>query len=107
MDIILIYVPTNKKTEAEIEEFYSILDEIMEITKKGKITMVMGDFNMKLRHGSESERVGTHGLGERNSRGNRLLQFCLKNRLCTTNTFFSITDGCIRGDHPWTGKMKL
>lgn len=86
MNIIQIYAPTNDKTEAEIEEFYTILDEAMKLTMKGKITM--GTFNSKLGRGAEGEYVGAFRLEERNSRGDRLLQFSTENCLFAANTFF-------------------
>lgn len=83
----IIHAPTNDKTENEVEEFYTTLDEAMKLTKKGEIT-VMGDFNAKLGHGAEGQYVGAFGLGDRNSCGDRLAQFCTENRLFAANTFF-------------------
>jgi len=79
MDIIQIYIPMNEKIEAKIEEFYSILNKAMKIDK------VIGNFNAKLGHGNESEYVSTLDVG--NSRGDRLVQFCLENHLRATNIF--------------------
>lgn len=88
MNIIQVYAPTNDKKEDEVKKFYITLDEAMKLTKKGEITMVMGDFNSKLGHGAEGEYVEAFGLGNRNSRGDRLVQFCTKKYLFAANTFF-------------------
>ena len=41
----------------------------------------MGDFNAKIGKGKQGEVVGSHGLGERNERGERLVEFCMNNKL--------------------------
>lgn len=88
LNIIQIYAPTNDKSDAEVEDFYSVLDEAMKHTKKGEINMVIGDFNAKIGSGKENDVVGQHGLGERNTRGDRLVQFCTELDLFIANTFF-------------------
>lgn len=47
------------------------------MTKKGEITIVLGDWNAKIGKGQYEWAVGKFGLGERNDRGERLLQFLL------------------------------
>lgn len=78
----------------------------MKLTKKGEITMVMGDFNSKLGRGAEGEYVEAFGLGEKNSRGDRLLQFCTENCLFAANTFFKqrLIGDYIPGNRPWIMK---
>ena len=51
---------------------------------------MMGDFNAVVREGSEEKRVGKHGLGKRNQRGERLVYFCKENEYVglITNSFF-------------------
>lgn len=90
MNIIQTYAPTTKKTaDEEVEEFYSKVDEaIWRFTKRGELTIVIGDFNAKVGFGREGDVVGRYGLGKRNSRGDRLVQFCVENNLFIANTFF-------------------
>ncbi|XP_044750612.1 uncharacterized protein LOC123310952 [Coccinella septempunctata] len=88
MNIVQVYAPTNDKSDQETEEFYSAIDEILRLTKRGEITMVIGDFNAKIGCGAEGDNVGSYGLGTRNDRGNRLAQFCVENDLLIANTFF-------------------
>ena len=38
--------------------------------------------------GNEDDIVGRYGLRERNARGNRLIEFCARNKLVITNTLF-------------------
>lgn len=88
MNILQVYAPTNDKSDTEIEEFYNKVDELLKLTRKGEITIVMGDLNAKIGTGAEGESVGAYGLGERNPSGDRLVQFCNENNLYISNTFF-------------------
>ncbi|XP_071637558.1 craniofacial development protein 2-like [Temnothorax longispinosus] len=63
LNVIQVYAPTNDKTDAETEESYSKIDEAMRLTKKGELTMVIGDFNAKVGFGAEDDTVGQYGLG--------------------------------------------
>ncbi|XP_030765278.1 craniofacial development protein 2-like [Sitophilus oryzae] len=88
LNIIQVYAPTNDKSDAEVEDFYSTLEEAMKLTKKGEINMVMGDFNAKIGSGRENDVVGEYGLGTRNARGDKLIQFCVESNLFIANTCF-------------------
>lgn len=88
MNIIQAYAPTCDKSDDMIEEFYSDLEKAMCLTKKGEITIVLGDFNAKIGKNATKEISGHYGLGERNARGERLIQFCAEHHLSAVNTFF-------------------
>lgn len=88
MNIIQAYAPTNDRSDDLVEDFYNTLGEAMTLTKKGEITVVLGDFNAKLGSVAEEGVTGEYGLGERNSRGDRLVQFCIEHDLCVANTLF-------------------
>ena len=90
MNIVQVYAPTNDKDDNMIEEFYAELEETMKLTKKGEITIVMGDFNAKVGAEAVGNVVGNFGLGDRNSRGDRLVQFCTEQQLSVVNTFFKL-----------------
>ena len=49
---------------------------------------MMGDMNAKVGSISHSNIVGNFGLGDKNDRGERLIQFCKHNQLIITNTWF-------------------
>ena len=48
----------------------------------------MGEFNTKVGKDKYEKKVGTHGLGNRNEKRNRLIEFCQQNELCIVNTCF-------------------
>ena len=49
---------------------------------------MMGDRNAKVVSISHCNIVGNFGLGDKNDRGGRLIQFCKLNQLIITNTWF-------------------
>ena len=48
----------------------------------------MGDLNATVGDGRYQNIVGMHGLGRRNERGERLIQFCQEHKLLIANTWF-------------------
>ena len=46
----------------------------------------MGDLNANVADKRYQNTVGMHGLGRRNERGERLIQFCQENKLIIANT---------------------
>jgi len=68
---------------------YDIIEEIREEDGKGDTnTIIMGEWNSVV--GDESYRnfVGPHGLGKKKCRGQMLINFCERNGLIVTNTWF-------------------
>ena len=71
-----IYAPTAADSDEEIEKFYEEVEYAINETKKwDDIVIVTGDFNAKIGKGKQGEVVGLHGLGERNEKGERLVEF--------------------------------
>lgn len=90
LNIIQVYAPTADSPEHEVEKFYDEVQELLRLTKKQDVNIIMGDFNAKIGNGQFEEIVGPYGLGERNERGDRLLQFCQEESMRITNTFFQL-----------------
>lgn len=91
MNIIQVYAPTNQKPEDdEVVKFYNDLHNTLKITKKGELTMIIGDFNSKIGAGEEDDVVGKYGLGVRNLKGDALVEFCNEQQLFVANTFFKL-----------------
>lgn len=99
INIIQVYAPTNDHTEKEVDTFYQDLVNAMKTCKSQDIIMVMGDLNAKVGKGPRGKAAGPHGLGERNERGDRWVEWCEGNNMIITNTWFQ--------NHPrriWTWK---
>ena len=77
MNIIQLYAPTSTHEGEEIDEFYDKIQHALQNVKSDEITIVMGDLKAKIGEGSHGDVVGRFGLGERNERGDRLVQFCI------------------------------
>ncbi|KAJ8727784.1 hypothetical protein PYW07_001903 [Mythimna separata] len=92
LNIIQVYAPTGAATEEDIEDFYRKLEECIENIPKREILMIIGDFNAKVgttAHDTGLRNiVGQYGLGCRNSRGERLIQFAADNNFTVMNTVF-------------------
>ena len=72
INIIQVYVPTEDSTEEELEDFYEELTRIREQCKNHDVNIVMGDMNAKVGNGRHEDIVGQYGLGEKNTRGQKI-----------------------------------
>jgi exonuclease III len=82
-------VPTSEYEDDEVEELYDIIEEILEEVGKGVTNMIiMGDWNSVIGNKAHHNTVGPYGLGRRNQRGQMLIDFCERNGLVITNTWF-------------------
>ena len=85
---IQVYAPTSNAEEAEVQQFYDDLQDLLELTPKKDVLFIIGDWNAKV--GSQETRgvTGKPGLEIRNEAGQRLIEFCQENSLVTANTLF-------------------
>ena len=61
-------------------------------------SVVMGYWNASVGDGREGNCVGKYGLGKRNDRRQKLVDFCRKQEMVVTNTWFELEkEGHIRG----------
>ena len=86
--VVQVYMPTNTHTDQEVEEVYEEIEELLKHVKGEENLIIMGDWNARVGEGKDSNIVGEYGLGVRNERGDRLVQFCAKNKLVIGNTLF-------------------
>ena len=90
--VIHVYAPTSAAPDEEIEEFYSVLEETLASLLRSDIKLVLGDFNSKVEKTDKNDAfygvVGSHDLGTRNERGDKLLQFCMEQQLVLANILF-------------------
>jgi exonuclease III len=83
-----VYAPTTSVETADIEEFYSNLQSVLNEIPRKYALILMGDWNTKIGKGEEPGTVRKYGLGNRNEAGERLLEFCEENTLFLANTYF-------------------
>ncbi|KAI8434265.1 hypothetical protein MSG28_012359 [Choristoneura fumiferana] len=88
ISFIQVYAPTEAAHDDEIEHFYNTIDKALSLS--GEKVVVMGDFNAKIGQptSEDSPFMNIFGYGERNSRGERLIQFAHEKNLYIMNTFF-------------------
>ena len=48
MTVIQVYAPTNNAEEAEIEQFYEDLQDLLELIPKKDVLFIIGDWNAKV-----------------------------------------------------------
>ena len=46
--VIQVYAPTNNAEEAEVEQFYQDLQDLLELTPKKDVLFIRGDWNAKV-----------------------------------------------------------
>ena len=88
ISIIQVYAPTADKPDKEVERFYKEIEEVKKKLRRDGPLIIMGDVNAKVGNVAEKSAVGKYGLGERNERGTRLVEFAEKHRLVICNTHF-------------------
>ena len=86
--VIQSYVPTSNAEEAEVEQFYEDLQDLLELTPKKDVLFIIGDWNAKVGSQETPGVTGKFGLGVRNEAGQRLIEFCQENALVIENSLF-------------------
>ena len=79
--VIQAYAPTSNAEEAEVERFYQDLQDLLELTPKKDVLLIIGDWNAKVGSQETPGVTGKFGLGVWNEAGQRLIQFCQENAL--------------------------
>ena len=86
--VIQVYTPTGNAEEAEVEQFYEDLQDLLELTPQIDVLFIVGDWNAKVGSQETPEVTGKFGLGVWNEAGQRLIEFCQVNALVIANTLF-------------------
>ena len=73
--VIQVYAPTGNAEEAEIEQFYEVLQDILELILKRDVLFIIWDWDAKVRSQETPGVTGKFGLGIQNEAGQRLTQF--------------------------------
>ena len=88
MKIIQVYAPTSLSSKEDLDEFYDDLNtELDRPDNASHFTTIMGDFNAKVGRGAE-DCMGNFGYGNRNDRGEDLVNFAVSRGYKIMNTCF-------------------
>ena len=88
--VIQAYAPTSNAEEAEVEQFYEDLQDLLELTPKKDVLFISGNWKAKIGSQETPGVTGKFGLGVRNEAGQRLIEFCQENALVIANTLFQL-----------------
>ena len=67
--VIQVYAPTSNAEEAEVEQSYEDLQDLLELTPKKDVLFITGDWNAKVGSQETPGVTGKFGLGVRNEAG--------------------------------------
>ena len=73
--VIQVYDLTSNAEEAEIEQFYEDLQDLLELTHKKDALFIIGDWNAKVGSQETPGVTGKFCLGVQNEAGQRLIEF--------------------------------
>ena len=73
--VIRAYAPTSNAEEAEVEQFYEDLQDLLEPIPKKDVLFIIGDWNAKVGSQETPGVTGKIGLGVQNEAGQRLTEF--------------------------------
>ena len=86
--VIQAYSPTCNAEEAEVEQFYEDLQDLLELTHTKYGLFIIGDWNAKVGSQETPGVTGKFHLGVQNEAGQRLIEFCQENGPVIANTLF-------------------
>ena len=73
-----VYAPTSNAEEAEVEQFYEDLQDLLELTPQKDVLFIIGDWNAKVGSQETPGVPGKFDLGIWNKAGQRLIEFAKK-----------------------------
>ena len=86
--VIQVHAPTSNAEEAEVEQFYENLQDLLEITHKKRCPFHFRGMECKSRKSRNTWSNSKFGFGVQNEAGQRLIEFCQENALVIANTLF-------------------
>ena len=97
--VIQVYVPTSNAEEAEVEQFYEDLPDLLELTPKKDVLFLIGDW--KAKEGSQElpAATGKYGPEVQNEAGQRLTEFCQEKMLVIPASSKNTRDDPTHGHH--------
>ena len=86
--VVQVYAPTNNAEEAEVEQLYEDLQDLLELTHKKDVLFIIGDWNANVGSQTTLGVTGKFGLEVWNEAGQTLIEFCQENALVIASTVF-------------------
>ena len=86
--VVQVYALTSNAEEAEVEQFYEDLQDLLELTPQKDVLFIRGDRNAKVGSQETPGVTSKFGLGVQNEAGQRLIEFCQEKALVKGNTLF-------------------
>ena len=74
--VIQVCASTTNAKEAEVEQFYEDLKDLLELTPKEDVLFIIGVWDAKVVSQEVPRVTGKFGLGIQNEAGQRLIEFC-------------------------------
>ena len=74
--------------EAEVDQFYEELQQLLELTPPKDVIFIRGDWNAKVGNQKIPGKTGKFGFAVQNEAGQRLREVCQENTLVIANTLF-------------------
>ena len=72
--VIQVYAPSSNVEEAEVEQFYEDLQDLLELTPKKDFLFIIEDWNAKVGSQETPGLTGKFSLGIQNEAGQRLIR---------------------------------
>ena len=69
-------ITTSNAEEADVEWFYEDLQDLLELTPKKDVLLIIGDWNAKVGSQEITGITGKFGLGVQNEAGKKLAELC-------------------------------
>ena len=86
--VIQVYALTTNAGEAEMEQFYEDLQNLLELTPKNDVLFIVGHWNSKVGSQEIPGVTGKFGLAVQNEAGQRLTELCQEEPLAIAKILF-------------------
>ena len=86
--VIQVYALTSNAEDAEVEQFYEDLRDLLELIPKKDVLFIIGDWNAKVGSQEIPGVTGKFDIGVQSEAGQRLTDSCQENTLVIANTLF-------------------
>ena len=74
--VIQAYAPTSNTEEAEVEQFYADLQDLLELTPQKDVLYIIGEWNANVGSQETPGVTSKFSLGVQNEAGQRRIEFC-------------------------------